>query len=670
MRLLRWMGAVAVALAALAPSSAEAAPCGPTYCPSYGTELHACPWKSGIRCRVDPVVKDNPTFAELSDLFDKIAVGPSKYGALGWGYSLDATVGVAAPKKVPVHFPCVLLKAISALESVGWNQFCQPTGPVCTGKQQTIVACDCGYGLMQVTSGMNMGETSAYDPNRVASDAAYNASVGSQILGAKWNYGPAVGDRQLDVIEDWYFATWAYNGFAFSNNPNNPAYPADRKPYRDPGGLSGGNYPYQEKIWGYVRVPYGLKEKAGVAGYKAYPISFPDRSKICASCGKPTANIPEPSPTHFSDCPGSGGPPPPAPGPRYELSTEVDADDRFNDGTSKAIADLLEGDTHTVDLVIKNTGDKSSPNVSLGVSVPDPWVVASGFTIESDATGKFAVNDADARPDQPSRTAPGKRFTFQLNAFAVGETKRVRLKVKAAQYSIGTPDHPDVREWVQKVEGVYEKAEWDTAPTNPSGQTWNGGDLRASERLDVFSKIHWSFDGGTFEGWVAGGAATAKLDAKALVVDTTGDDPQIVGPETEFDAATYPVLHLRVKGGSAGARVYFSTKDAPGFDEARSVSFDLPGAAEAREFGVDLRSNPAWKGTITRLRIDPLPSGTSTVTFEDLRMTGPEGLVPIDVQASAEGSCGCETPGRPIASGVSLGALGLAMSLVVRRRRR
>lgn len=142
------------------------------------------------------MVKDNPTFAELSDLFDKIAVGPSKYGALGWGYSLDCHPRWGRrPQEGPV-------KAISAaLESVGWNQFCQPTGPVCTGKQQTIVACDCGYGLMQVTSGMNMGETSAYDPNRVASDAA-DTSVGSQILGAKWNYGPAVGDRQLDVIED------------------------------------------------------------------------------------------------------------------------------------------------------------------------------------------------------------------------------------------------------------------------------------------------------------------------------------------------------------------------------------------------------------------------------------------------------------------------------------
>lgn len=651
-------------LGAAAP--AKAAPCGPTYCPSYGTELHSCPWKSGIRCRVDPVVKDNPSFAELSDLFDKVAVGPSKYGSLGWGYSLDATVGVTAPKKVPVHFPCVLLKAISAHESVGWNQFCEPTGPVCTGKQQTIVACDCGYGLMQVTSGMNMGETSAYDPNRVAGDAAYNASVGSQILGTKWNYGPAVGDRQLDVIEDWYFATWAYNGFAFSNNPNNPAYPADRKPYRDPGGLSAGNYPYQEKIWGLVRVPYGLKEKAGVAGYKAYPVSFPDRTKICASCGKPTANIPEPTPTHVSDCPGSGGPPPPAPGPRYELSTETDADDRFGDGTSKAVADLVEGETHVVDLVVKNVGDKSSPNVQLGVSVAEPWVVASGFSIESDASGAFKVNDADARPDQPSRTAPGKRFTFQLNAFAVGETKRVRLTVRAAQYSIGTPDHPLVRHWVQKVEGVYAKAEWDSAPENPSGQTWNGGELRAAEPLDVFSPIHWSFDGGTFEGWVAGGSATARLDAQALVVDTTGDDPQIVGPETAFDAAKYPVLRLRARGSAGqGARLWFSTKDAPGFDESRSVTFDLPGG-DARDLSVDLRNVPAWKGTITRLRIDPIPAGGGTFAFEDLRMTGPEGLVPTEPPA-AEAGCGCHTGGGPLGRGGVVAAALVGWALTRRR---
>ena len=69
---------------------------------------------------------------------------------------------------------------------------------------------------------MRRGETSAYDANRVASSAAYNVSVGAAILTDKWRASPCVGDNDPQVVEDWYFATWGYNGFVTRNNPNNP----------------------------------------------------------------------------------------------------------------------------------------------------------------------------------------------------------------------------------------------------------------------------------------------------------------------------------------------------------------------------------------------------------------------------------------------------------------
>ncbi|MBI2394790.1 MAG: hypothetical protein HYV09_34795 [Deltaproteobacteria bacterium] len=668
---------------AVATPPADAA-CGPTYCPSYGTSLHSCPWRSGIRCRVDPVKKDNPSFTELSSIFDQIAAGPAKYGSLGWNYSLELTDGnnkPKAPSKVPAHYPCGLLKAVSAHESVGWNQFCIPTGPDCPGYQRTIVACDCGYGLMQVTSGMDQAHAMpSYDVNRVASDSGYNASVGSQIYGGKWSYGPSVGDRRVDVIEDWYFATWGYNGFAYSNNPNNPAYPADRKQYRDPGGLSAGNYPYQEKIWGYVRVPYGAKEGKG-AGYKAYAISLPNRAEICSSCGKPTADISDPSPLHVSDCPGDGGPVTP-PGPRYELSTKIQGGvDPVADGSSKGIADLLENDTWTVDLVIKNAGDQVSPNLDLGVWIEEPFVKALTWKIESNATSPdFAVNDADGRTDQPPRTSPGQAFTFHMNAFGVGETKRVRLEVRGAQYSLGLADHPDVRFWVKNVEGVYAKPDFDSKPTNPSGQTFNGGDLRAWAQVDIFSPTKWTFDGGTLEGWsgAAGANVTVDAAAKAMVVEATGDDPQAIGPATAFDAAALPTLKMRARSTLGGpVKIYFATKAQNGFDEARALEIQSPGA-ELGDVQVDMSKHPAWQGTITRLRIDPAPSGKGTFVAEDLRMAGPGGFEPGGSDAGTtgnagnsgdlEGGCGCRlVPAAGSSSGLAL--VGL-LALGLRRRRR
>lgn len=57
----------------------------------------------------------------------------------------------------------------------------------------------------------------------MASSAAYNVSVGAAILTDKWRASPCVGGKHhLQVVEDWYFATWGYNGFT-RNNPNNPA---------------------------------------------------------------------------------------------------------------------------------------------------------------------------------------------------------------------------------------------------------------------------------------------------------------------------------------------------------------------------------------------------------------------------------------------------------------
>jgi len=666
----------ALALVAIFESRADAA-CGPTYCPSYGIAVHSCPWRSGISCKVDPVRKDNPSFTELSSIFDQIAAGPTKYGSLGWNYSMQLTDGNGKPKapsKVDAHYPCVLLKAVSAHESIGWNQFCIPTGPDCPGYQRTIVACDCGYGLMQVTSGMDSTHPApAYDINRVANDAGYNVSVGTQIYGGKWGYGPSVGDRRVDVIEDWYFATWAYNGFAFSNNPNNPAYPADRKPYRDPGGLSASNYPYQEKIWGLVRVPYGLKEGKG-AGYAAYPLSYPNRAEICASCGRPSADISDPDPIHVSDCPGSGTPITPPAG--YELSTRTDAPNPVADGDSKDIADRVETEEYTVDLIIKN-GDKTSPNVDLGVWIEEPFIKAVSWTIESNAKDpSFTINDADARTDQPPRNNPGQSMTFHMNAFAAGETKRIRMKVRAAQYSLGAADHPDVRFWVKNVDGIYSKAEFDTKPTNPSGQTFNGGDLRAWSQIDVFSRTKWTFDGGTLEGWSGVNNTTATIDkaGKAMVVTVSGDDPQLVGPETSFDAATFPTIRIRGKSTLQGpARAYFATSEAKNFDESRSIEFQgLSG--DMADVVVDMSKHPAWKGTITRLRIDPAPSGSGTVTIEDLRMAGPGGtpVEPITPAADSvddlEGGCGCRLVPTAQSSGVGLLALlGLA---ALRRRRR
>lgn len=327
----------------------------------------ACP--PCASCRVAPASGSNPSIAEMSSLFDQIAAGPSRYGSLGWDFGGNTTVGSgngwcggSGPRAtVQVSFPCVLLKAIYVTES-NWRQFCS------TG--QTVISFDCGYGIAQVTSGMRRGETSAYDANRVASSAAYNVSVGAAILAGKWRASPCVGNNDPQIIEDWYFPVWGYNGFSFRNNPNNPMYSASRPEFRTPGVASAqvrGNYPYQELVWGYVHYPPSSEHYAGVA------LAYPNRAEICASCGLPTASISEPSGSHRGGC--AATPPPPDVVVRDASEPDVAADaprDVIADAPRDVTVDVA------IDAARDVAPDVSARDVSGPDASPDPGSLSGG----------------------------------------------------------------------------------------------------------------------------------------------------------------------------------------------------------------------------------------------------------------------------------------------------
>ena len=90
------------------------------------------------------------------------------------------------------------------------------------------VSFDCGFGVMQVTSG-----AASYGP-RLASSAPWNVGAGTKILINKWNSerGGTIGDSDPMVMENWYYAVWAYNGFTYGNNPDNPQHPPNGDRFR------------------------------------------------------------------------------------------------------------------------------------------------------------------------------------------------------------------------------------------------------------------------------------------------------------------------------------------------------------------------------------------------------------------------------------------------------
>ena len=246
-------------------------------CAVYNTGSYCC-------CE-NPVAGTNPSVAQWNTDFEQGASGQVGPGLPKIG---DGTG--ASETQVPCTVPCNIMKAIGIIES-GWTQF---------RNGQTLIAFDCGYGATQVTSGMTGDSccTGCFDPARIADDPAYNIGAGAGILCDKWIPTPTVGGNDPNVVEDWYYAIWAYNGLVYQNNPNNPAFPAwPRPPYNCAGGYSYGSYPYQERVYGEVACPQN-------GWWAGEAVTLPDPSWV-GSCGSGSCpNIPQPTPSHTNPCAG------------------------------------------------------------------------------------------------------------------------------------------------------------------------------------------------------------------------------------------------------------------------------------------------------------------------------------------------------------------------------
>lgn len=174
------------------------------------------------------------------------------------------------PPDGPRAVPPSLLKAVGWVES-GWREFRQEDRP--------LVSFDFGYGIMQITSGMSgaygdpSGDIDPATQSRIASDAQYNIAYGAMMLASKWNATPVVGNRDPASIEDWYYALWAYNGWGWQNNPNNPRFTRHGTPVTDPQ-----SFPYQDRVLYLVAHP--PHDPAGNLLWAAVPVSLPSRAAI------------------------------------------------------------------------------------------------------------------------------------------------------------------------------------------------------------------------------------------------------------------------------------------------------------------------------------------------------------------------------------------------------
>lgn len=119
-------------------------------------------------------------------------------------------------KAISKGIPPEIVKGIVLTENGNLQQF-NANGDVFKSK-------DNGYGIMQVTP-LSDTDTS-FDWNLVKFDLRANLDAGLSVLLEKWKLSgtkiPTINDQNSKVLENWYFALWAYNGLSNYNDPTNP----------------------------------------------------------------------------------------------------------------------------------------------------------------------------------------------------------------------------------------------------------------------------------------------------------------------------------------------------------------------------------------------------------------------------------------------------------------
>lgn len=123
---------------------------------------------------------------------------------------------------------------------------------------------------------------------------------------------------------------------------------------------------------------------------------------------------------------------------------------------------------------------------------------------------------------------------------------------------------------------------------------------------------------GTRDGWTYVNATDAGFPiADRLHVNVGSADPQMLGPECSFSAADVPRLYVRVAASVAGAsqtsaRFYWERDNgAQPMGTAQSKGFTVTADGQFRTYEIDLSGTATWAGQISRLRFDPVSSGTT-----------------------------------------------------------
>jgi putative cell wall-binding protein len=122
------------------------------------------------------------------------------------------------------NIPSVILKTIAFCES-GWQQWDSEGNAIGDNPDYAHPA----LGMMQVVS-YDVTDTALVE--KLKYDIDFNIAYGADLLNQKWLNTPRIGDNDRNVLENWYFAIWAYHSWSLDNNPNDRAL-LEEVPYQE-----------------------------------------------------------------------------------------------------------------------------------------------------------------------------------------------------------------------------------------------------------------------------------------------------------------------------------------------------------------------------------------------------------------------------------------------------
>jgi hypothetical protein len=135
----------------------------------------------------------------------------------------------------------------------------------------------------------------------------------------------------------------------------------------------------------------------------------------------------------------------------------------------------------------------------------------------------------------------------------------------------------------------------------------------------VIPTADWPFTDCPF-GWTPSkGFSASHLDGYAWGFNPAVD-PFLLSPILAVPADAYNSVEVRMFSHAADitGTIYFASASSPGFDEAKSVPFAVVNDGAWHDIRVDMGRNPNWRGTITRLRVDPVGSGNADGSYDGI----------------------------------------------------